>query len=413
MLAARIALRYLFSKKSHSAVNIISYVSIAGVALATAAMVIVLSVFNGFSEFAETKFSRFDPDLMIQPTKGKVIAGADSIAEAIKAAEGVGDASPIIEERAFATAAGRQMPVVVRGIAPDSPMHRALQRIIIDGQPMLSDAAADSAQAYPLTLALSSIGVANGLRTTPSYPNIVRLYEPKRTGRINPSNPMASVRADSMLIAGVYQVEQQEYDNDMIIVPLSTARRLLDYSGGEASMIEVSLAPGADAARVKASLAAMLPPGTAVKDRLQQQEEAFRMISIEKWVTLAMLIFIMVIASFNILSTMSMMIVEKQPNHSILLAMGAPRDMISGVYAWLSFQITAVGGFIGLVAGLSLSLAQQFGGLIKLNASDPSALSITVYPVRVEATDLLVVAAIVVAVGSAVSLLMFRTAARD
>lgn len=413
MLAARIALRYLFSKKSHSAVNIISYVSIAGVALATAAMVIVLSVFNGFSEFAETKFSRFDPDLMIQPTKGKVIAGADSIAEAIKAAEGVGDASPIIEERAFATAAGRQMPVVVRGIAPDSPMHRALQRIIIDGQPMLSDAAADSAQAYPLTLALSSIGVANGLRTTPSYPNIVRLYEPKRTGRINPSNPMASVRADSMLIAGVYQVEQQEYDNDMIIVPLSTARRLLDYSGGEASMIEVSLAPGADAARVKASLAAMLPPGTAVKDRLQQQEEAFRMISIEKWVTLAMLIFIMVIASFNILSTMSMMIVEKQPNHSILLAMGAPRDMISGVYAWLSFQITAVGGFIGLIAGLSLSLAQQFGGLIKLNASDPSALSITVYPVRVEATDLLVVAAIVVAVGSAVSLLMFRTAARD
>lgn len=412
MLAARIALRYLFSKKSHSAVNIISYVSIAGVALATAAMVIVLSVFNGFSEFAETKFSRFDPDLMIQPTKGKVIAGADSIVSALLTVDGVGEASPIIEERAFATAGDRQMPVVVRGIAPQSPMHRALQRIIIDGQPLLSDASTDSAAAYPLTLALSSIGVANGLRTTPTYPNIVRLYEPKRTGRINPSNPMASVRADSMLISGVYQVEQQEYDNDMLIVPLTTARRLLDYTD-EASMIEVSLAPGSDICSVKASLAAMLPPDLIVKDRMRQQEDAFRMISIEKWVTFAMLIFIMVIASFNILSTMSMMIVEKQPNHSILLAMGAPRDMISRIYAWLSFQITAVGGLIGLIVGLCLSLAQQFGGLIKLNAADPATMSITVYPVSVEASDMLVVAAIVVAVGAAVSLLMYKTAARD
>lgn len=412
MLAPRIALRYLFSKKSHSAVNIISYVSIAGVALATAAMVIVMSVFNGFSEFAETKFSRFDPDLMIQTTKGKVISGADSIASALLAVEGVAAASPIIEERAFATAGERQMPVVMRGIAPESPMHKSLKRILIDGQPLLSDASASGDNASSFTLVLSSVGVANGLRTTPTYPNIVRLYEPKRTGRINPSSPMTSFRADSMLISGVYQIEQLEYDNDMLIVPLSTARRLLDYTD-EASMIEVSVLPGRDAQRVKAAIAAILPADVAVKGRLEQQEEAFRMISIEKWVTLAMLIFIMVIASFNILSTMSMMIVEKQPNHSIMFAMGATRDMISSVYAWLSFQITAAGGILGLALGLVLSLAQQFGGLIKLNAADPSAMSITVYPVRVEAVDILVVAAIVLAVGGIVSLLMYRTAARD
>lgn len=412
MLAPRISLRYLFSKKSHSAVNIISYVSIAGVALATAAMVIVLSVFNGFSEFAETKFSRFDPDLMIQATKGKVISGADSMASALLAVEGVAAASPIIEELAFATAGERQMPVVMRGIAPESRMHTSLSRIMIDGQPLLSDASESDDSTTAFTYALSSVGVANGLRTTPSYPNIVRLYEPKRTGRINPSSPMTSFRADSMLISGVYQVEQQEYDTDMLIVPLSTARRLLDYTD-EASMIEVSVACGNDVRRVKAAIAAILPADIAVKDRLEQQDEAFRMISIEKWVTLAMLIFIMVIASFNILSTMSMMIVEKQPNHSILLAMGAPLNMISRVYAWLSFQITAAGGILGLGLGLGLSLVQQFGGLIKLNAADPSAMSITVYPVRVEAVDILVVAAIVAAVGGMVSLLMYRTTARD
>lgn len=390
-LAERIALRYLRSKKSHTAVNIISYVSIAGVALATAAMIIVLSVFNGFTEFSLSKASQLDPQLLVVPSKGKVFGQADSIARRLASIESIKAAAPIVEEKAFAIAGDRQMPVTLRGIDPRGPMARSIGPIIIDGNDALQ-------RVDEFTTAVSSVGVANGLRTTPHTLRQIRIYEPNRLGRINPANPMGSFRVDSVLMAGVFQVERQEYDTDLLIVPLPTLRNLLSYDT-EASMIEIEVAQGRDIESVKKEVERSLPPGLRVLNRMEQQQEALRMIAIEKWVTLAMLIFIMIIASFNILSTMSMLIVEKQPNHAILEAMGATRGVITHIYSSLSFMVTAIGGAIGLMLGLGLSLAQQIGGFIKLNVADMSAMAITSYPVKVEATDVLLVAGIIAVMG--------------
>lgn len=400
MIADKIALRYLTSKKSHSAVNIISYVSIAGVALATAAMIIVLSVFNGFSDFALAKTSLIDPDMRVSPLSGKVINNADSICEAIGSIEGVKIAAPVIAEKGFAIAGDRQTPVELRGIAPDGPTANALTRIIIDGEAMLDTIG-------PYTTAISSVGIANNLLVSPRAPRPVSIYEPRRVGRINPANPANAFRRDSLLIAGVFQVEQQEYDTDILFVPIATARRLLSYAS-EASEIEISVEPGADPAAVKSAVKAALSPALAVSDRLEQQAQSLRMIAIEKWVTLAMLIFIMVIASFNILSTMSILIVEKRPNHAILRAMGAPKQLIGSIYSRLSFIITAIGGCAGLALGVGLSLAQQYGKFIKFNAEDMTAMAIDAYPVRVIPADILIVAAIIAATGTACALIMRR-----
>lgn len=397
-LAERIALRYLASKKSYSAVNIISYVSIAGVALATAAMVIVLSVFNGFADFSLSKASQLDPELVVVHSKGRIIESGDSLARSLSSLKSVSAAAPILQEKAFAIADERQMPVVLRGIDPAGPMADDLKLLIIDGN-------GDLQIVDEFTTAIASVGVANGLRTTPYNLRQIKIYEPNRVARINPANPMGAFRSDSVLMTGVFQVERQEYDNDMMFVPLSVLRSLLNYDD-EASMIEIRVEPGMSIDKAKEEIASMLPSELRVLDRLEQQQESLRMIAIEKWVTLAMLIFIMIIASFNILSTMSMLIVEKQPNHAILESMGATREMISKIYSSLSFIISVIGGLIGLLLGTAASLAQQFGGFIKFNAADMSAMAIDTYPVKVEVGDVAFVAVVIVVLGFITSRIM-------
>lgn len=404
MLPLRIALRYLFSKKSHSAVNIISYVSMAGVAFASAAMVIVLSVFNGFSDFTEQKMSRLQPDLLIEPTHGKTIADADSLAAILSGIPGVISSSPVITEKAFATSGEYQTPLTIKGIPTDDVSISQIGTIIIDGAAILISE-------NDLTTAIASIGTANTLRSAPSMERTVRIYEPRRQGQINPSNPMGAFRADSVFIAGVYRTDQPEWDDDMLILPIGTARHLLDYTD-EASSIELRLIPGADIREIKKTVENILGPQMTVKNSIEQQEHAFKMIRIEKWVTLLMLTFILLIASFNILSTMSMLIVEKQPNLAVFKAIGAADGMIRRIFSSLSFLISTIGGIAGIILGTLLSLAQQAGGFIKLHASDPNALAITAYPVRVNPADILIVAAIAAIIGLMTSSIIGMTLRR-
>lgn len=391
MLPLRIALRYLFSKKSHSAVNIISYVSMAGVAFASAAMVIVLSVFNGFSDFTGQKMSRFQADLIIEPIQGKTIANADSIAGYISEMPDIASVSPVIIEKAFATIGERQTPLTIKGISTGGASTAYLIDLIIDGGVILEDS-------DRFTTAIASVGLANTLRCIPSMERSVKIYEPKRQGRINPSNPMGAFRADSVFIAGVYRTDQTEWDDAMLIVPIETTRHLLDYQD-EASAIEVRLRSGADLPAIKESIQGFVGGGMTVKDRIEQQEHAFKMIKIEKWVTLLMLTFILLIASFNILSTMSMLIVEKQPNMAVMKAIGADSGMVRRIFSSLSLLISMIGGIAGIILGTALSLAQQAGGFIKLSASDPGAMAITAYPVRVAPSDILIVIAIAIGIG--------------
>lgn len=398
MLALRVALRYLFSKKTHNAVNILSLVSVAGVAVATMAMVIVLSVFNGFSDLAAGKLSMMDPDVLVLPARGKTMDAADSVSALAGALPGVRVASPVVRDQALAVAADAQMPVTILGMSVEALDCTGIRDIMIDGVPVVGYIDEPGTAVYGATACVLSVGVAveTGLRG--GMDSRVSLYVPRRRGRINTASPMSAFRGDSLTVAGVYRVEQAEYDTDMVIVPLESARRMLEYTGGEATGVQVFVDDASHTARVMQSLADTLGPGYKVLDRVAQQQQAFNMIAVEKWVTLLMLAFILVITSFNIISAIYILKVEKQGNMAVLRAMGADGRLLRGIFAWQGRLITLTGGLIGILLGATLTLIQQYGHVIKLQVGDVSMLSVEAYPVRLECTDLLIVAAIVTAV---------------
>ncbi|MBP3638361.1 MAG: ABC transporter permease [Muribaculaceae bacterium] len=404
MLALNIARRYLLSRKSHSAVNIICGVAIGGVSVAIMAIVVVLSVFNGFASLAEKQMGLFDADLRVEPAAGKTIAGADSLAVRVAAMPQVAAAVPVIDERALAVSPSAQMPVRIKGVGAAFADVTDMDSIIVDGA-----YAVDSVYGYgPAHL---SVGVAGYMGLSPRVGNIVGVYVPRRVGRINPANPATAFRGDSLAVRSVWQTQRPDYDGDRMIVPLATARRLLDYENGEASAVEIRLAAGADPDAEAARLSAALGDSVRVLTRARQNADSFRMIAVEKWLTFLLLVCILAVASFNIVSTLSLLVIEKRDNMATLRALGASRAMTRRVFMWQGALIALCGGLLGSVLGVALSLGQQHFGWVRLNA-EADALTIQVYPVEVHAADLLVVAA-VVAVGAVASALVTLLFTKD
>lgn len=404
MLALNIARRYLLSRKSHSAVNIICGVAIGGVSVAIMAIVVVLSVFNGFASLAEKQMGLFDADLRVEPAAGKTIAGADSLAARVAAMPQVAAAVPVIDERALAVSPSAQMPVRLKGVGAAFADVTDMDSIIVDGA-----YAVDSVYGYgPAHL---SVGVAGYMGLSPRVGNIVGVYVPRRVGRINPANPATAFRGDSLAVRSVWQTQRPDYDGDRMIVPLATARRLLDYENGEASAVEIRLAAGADPDAEAARLSAALSDSVRVLTRARQNADSFRMIAVEKWLTFLLLVCILAVASFNIVSTLSLLVIEKRDNMATLRALGASRAMTRRVFMWQGALIALCGGLLGSVLGVALSLGQQHFGWVRLNA-EADALTIQVYPVEVHASDLLVVAA-VVAVGAVASALVTLLFTKD
>ena len=388
MLSLRIALRYLFSKKSHRAVNIISAISIAGVAVATMAIVVVLSVFNGFSRLSAEQLSKVDADLKITATEGKTIARADSLVALLSEVEGVKTAGAVIEERAMLVTDHASIPIEFKAVTPDYRGIADLDEVMIDGVFLSS---LDSTACMQI-----SVGVANRTGLRPDVTTAAEIYVPRRKGRINPANPAASLRSEPMIVSGVMEVERAEVDNDRIIIPLASARKLLDYDS-EATAIELSITGRPD--QVARNIRNLLGDNYNILDRSMQQADSFRMIAVEKWITFMMLVFILVIASFNIISTLSLLVVEKRHDMSVIRAMGASRRSVRAIFAWQGFMITLIGGVAGIIVGIGLSLLQQHFGFIRL-AGDPDALTISVYPVAVEVGDIFIVLAAVAVIGA-------------
>lgn len=422
MLNLRIALRYLISPKSHGAVNLISAVATAGVAVATAAMIIVLSVFNGFAELVTRKTAGFNPPFLVQPIReGTLIQNADSLARVLSAHPDIAVASPIIDRQVFAISPTAQMPANFRAMPPEAIRASGLCDIIIDG---------DTAAGSLAQSAIISVGIANTLSLHPASPStnsghsswpsspfsgqaslaftdhgaVIHLFEPRRLGRINPANPMTAFRADSLIVAAVYQVEQEEQDRDMLIIPLATARNLLDLTT-EATAIALYPTPASSPATLTADLSSELPSDLQLLDARRQQAEAFRMIAVEKWITFLMLLFILIVASFNIISTISLLVVEKQKNNSVMTAMGALPTRISNIFAIQGTLITIIGGTIGILLGALLTLGQQHYGWVKLTSANPSLMAIDHYPVSLTTPDILTVAAALLLTSLLISLL--------
>lgn len=391
MISLKIALRYLFSKKTHSAVNVISFISVAGVALATTAIVCVLSVFNGFSDLAYEQISALAPDLRIEPNNGKVIANADSLIKAIRLQPNVEIAEPTLEERALAIYEGRQMPVRAKGVTESYTKLASIDKLTKEDGAFLLE---DSIWGAFTTI---SVGVALNLEARPGFVSQMELYVPRRKGKINPANPTRAFRSDTLLIGGVFQMDQAEFDTDVVIVPLSTMRRLLDYQT-EATAIEIKASDGTDINSLERRLQSLLGDGLSVKNRLQQQETSFKMIEVEKWITFLLLAFILLIASFNVISTLSMLVIEKEDSIKTLFALGASKKLISKIFFLEGWLISLFGGLLGIIAGVALCISQRTFGFIKLGGNH-DMMTTDIYPVRIELIDLAAVLCLVAIIG--------------
>lgn len=401
-LVLKIALRYLRSKKAHNAVNIISSISTCGVVVTTAALICVLSVFNGFKGLIMGRLAMLDPEIAISVSHGKAIADADSVVRVAQGVEGVAVAMPVIEDNALAIFSDYQMPVRLRGVPDGYNRLNGLDSVIVDGEFKLHDQVS--------RYAVLGAGPAIKLHARPGFLRMVQLYAPQRQGRVNMANPMDAFRNDSVFVSGVFQMQQNGYDADLIYVPIELTRDIFDYTT-EATRVELKLNPGANADAVMQQLTAALGPAYTVQNRLMQEATAYRLVNVEKWVTFLLLAFIMIIATFNVISTLSLLIIEKDDSIRTLSNLGATDKQITQVFVAEGWLIALFGAVAGVAVGLVLCLCQQQFGWLKMQG-DESLLVVRAYPVQVELTDVLVVFVLTAVIGLLTSVVTSLTMRR-
>lgn len=402
-MPARIAWRYLLKKKSYGAVSAIAGVSVTGVAIATAAILCVLSVFNGFRDILTSSSARIRPDVIVEPARGKVIADGDSLAEIISKIPEVEAVMPAVEDQALVIFNGIEMPVMLRGVDPKIfGRVTAIDSLIIAGEGLPEDAAE-----YDVSPGLLSVGVGQRLEAYTPGENPLFLFAPRREGRINPNNPLTSFFTDSVVVAGVFRSEQSEYDATSIYVPIEVARGLFQYDT-EATSLQIKARRGHSISETAAAVASRIngspqlgeqEAGNAyvVKDRGRMDEISFRMVEIEKWVSGLLLLFILIIASFNIISTMTMFVLEKRRSLATLRAVGMTKGSIGAVFAWESLYVSLSGGAAGILLGMILIWLQQQFGLITIDGG--MAGESIPYPVKFMPSDIWPVVLAVVAIG--------------
>lgn len=393
-LSFNIALRYLRAKKGHTAVNIISIISVLGVVVTTAALICVLSVFNGFHDLIKEKLSTVDPDIAITATMGKTIADADSVVRVAQAIPGVEMAMPVVEDNALAIFADYSMPLRLKGVPKDYNRLTGIDSVIVEGDFLLEDEVS--------RYAVLGVGPAVSLNARAGSLRMLQLYAPQRRGQVDLNDPMNAFTEDSVFVAGIFMVQQKDFDNDMIFAPIDLARELFDYTT-EATQVELKLARGASEQAVMDQLNAQLGESYTVKNRMMQQDASFRLVNMEKWITFLLLAFILVIATFNVISTLSLLIIEKDESIRTFRSLGATDKQITHIFVTEGWLIALVGAVAGVALGLVLCLCQQRFGWLKLSAR-PDAVIVNAYPVSVVWTDVLVVFMLVAAVGLVTSL---------
>lgn len=375
----RIAGRYLFSKKSHNAINVISGISSAGVAVGTIALVVVLSIFNGFELLFSDLFSAFDPDLQISLKQGKQFSIDTPEFEAVKKSEGIAVFTEVVEENALLRYKEKQMPVLVKGVSDDFKQMTRIDSIMFDGEFMLYDGAFERSvvgAGIAATLGLSAYAI------DPLY-----IYAPKRTSKINLLRPDQSFNQSGTFISGIFSVQQNEYDNQYVLVSLDLAQALFEYQANEVSAVELKLLPFADTQKVKNDLQKLLGDEFSVKDRYEQQEAYFKIMQVEKWITYLILSFILLIASFNIIGSLSMLIIDKKEDIITLRNLGADQKLIRQIFLLEGWMISAVGAVVGIIIGTILSFLQEKIGFIKLGPG----FIVENYPVVIQFSDILLV----------------------
>lgn len=384
-----IARRYLFSKKSHNAINIISMICVCGVVVATIALVCALSVYNGFNDLVAGMFSNFDPELKITPRTGKVFDPASPEMQKVKELPDIAVFSEVLQDNALIRYHDRQDVAVVKGVDDSYRYLTQIDSILLDGSFILKDEVAD--------YAIPGVGLSSKLGARPGFASPMEIYVPKRNEKVNMANPSSSFNMGYAYIGGVFLTNQQVYDEGYMLVPLSLARELFHYEN-EVSSVELKLTENADPGSVQKQIKALLGEKYIVQDRFEQQQASFKMMQVEKWMTFLILCFILTIALFNVVGSLSMLMIEKQDDVRTLRNMGAGDSLIRRIFLFEGWMISGFGALIGIVIGLVLCLLQQWFGLIKLGQT-AGAFIIDAYPVRVIFSDVLVAFVTVAAIG--------------
>ena len=384
-----IAWRYLFSPKGHNAINIVSGISAAAVAVVTAAMICVLSVMNGFGALVEHMFSEFDPVLLVVPAEGQTLRTDTLPTASLYAREDIEAVSMQLEQTALIRYKDHQLPARVMGV--DSLFTRTahMDSIITDGFYSVWDGAFDRA--------VLGRGLAAQIGMNAHFTGALHLYAPKRTERINMLRPDLSLQHEHAFIAGTFAVNQMEYDDQLMLVSLPLAQRLFDYDSCTATALRIQPKEGVKISNLKSQISNILGPGYRVLDRYEQQSDFFRILRIEKLLTIVLLVFILLIASFNIIGSLSMLIIDKRDDIRILSHMGADEPAIRRIFLLEGWLISSLGTLSGLFAGVLLCLGQQHFGWLKLGTGAEYVIS--AYPVQVQAPDILLVAVIVLTLG--------------
>lgn len=389
-LSFYIARRYLFSKKKHNAINVISAVSVCGVTLATLALVCTLSVFNGFQDMVATLFTAFDPELKITVRNGKVFDGQDERILAVCALPQVEISTEVLEEYAMVQYKDRQAMATLKGVEDNFEELTAIDSILYGaGRFMLSDPV--------VNYAVMGVELVSTLGTGIQFVDPLLVYVPRREGRVNISNPASSFNMDYLYSPGVvFAVNQQKYDSQYILTSLPFIRNLLDYTT-EVSAIELKLKPGSRVSAVKKEIAAMLGDEFIVQNRYEQQADVFRIMEVEKLISYIFLTFILLVACFNVIGSLSMLILDKKEDVLTLRNLGADDKLISRIFLFEGRMITLCGALFGIVLGLILCFIQQKFGVISLGGGN--SFIVDAYPVSVHWQDILLILATVVVVG--------------
>ena len=386
-----IARRYLFSKKSTHAINVISGISVVGVAIATMALVVTLSVFNGFHDLVASFFTSFDPQLKITPVEGKSVAADDPVLTQIRQLPQIEVATECVEDQALAIYKSRQMMVMIKGVDDNFDQLTHIKEILIgDGDFCLH--AADMDYGIP------GIRLAEQLATGYSYDQPLHIYAPRREGQFDLTNPTEAFEEDDLYSPGVlFNVRQAKYDKNYIITSIAFARRLFDQQGMLTSL-ELRLKPGSNFERTKSEIKQLCGDRFTVKDRFEQQDDTFKIMKIEKFIAYIFLTFILMVACFNISGSLSMLIIDKKDEVVTLRNLGANDKQITRIFLFEGRMISAIGAVIGIIIGLLLCWLQQRFGLVALGSSSGSFV-INAYPVSVHPEDIVLIFITVLVVG--------------
>lgn len=388
MLPFFIARRYLFAKKSHNVINIISGISAAGMAIGTAALIIILSVYNGFDSLVKSMMGTVEPDLLVTPSSGKVFIPEGETYDWLYAQESVESICTVLQETVFLNYDGKQSVAVAKGVDAIYEEESPLRNFLRDGEFVLHRG--------DVPLACVGASLAYSLGISPRFVAPIEIYFPSRTASISLSNPAASVSMETVYPSSVFAVNN-DVDAGYLIVPIEVMRELLEY-GDEVSAVEIRLKEGTslrETERIRRTASQMLGDSFKVSNRFQQNESLYKMMKYEKVSIYLILIFVIIIIAFNVFGSLMMLIIEKEDDIRTLRSLGATDSLIRRIFVLEGWMISLLGLVAGLAVGICFVLLQSHFGFIEM----PGNFIVSAYPVILSWSDVALTAAAVALIG--------------